>query len=49
MSDQLHEIQQNAAQFELDRWLISGVFTWQWWFLFAGLSTHYDLTLPSFK
>ncbi|MBO7745726.1 hypothetical protein I8J29_16065 [Paenibacillus sp. MWE-103] len=35
-NDQLHEIQQKAAQFELNRWLLSGVFTWQWWFLFAG-------------
>ncbi|MBA2937128.1 hypothetical protein HZF08_02300 [Paenibacillus sp. CGMCC 1.16610] len=37
MSDQLHEIQQNGAHVELVRWLTSGVFTWQWWFLLAGL------------
>ncbi|KRF10290.1 hypothetical protein ASG89_01795 [Paenibacillus sp. Soil766] len=37
MNDQLHEIQQNAAHFELERWLTSGVFTWQWWFMFILL------------
>lgn len=37
MSDKLHEIQKKAAHFELDRWLTTGIFTWQWWFMLAVL------------
>ncbi|MFC0211484.1 CBO0543 family protein [Paenibacillus chartarius] len=28
-------MQQKAAQFELERWIGSEVFTWPWWFLLA--------------
>ncbi|MBD0379240.1 CBO0543 family protein [Paenibacillus sedimenti] len=37
MNDQLHEIQQNTAYFELERWLDGGVFTWTWWFMLGML------------
>ncbi|AFC28205.1 hypothetical protein PM3016_1275 [Paenibacillus mucilaginosus 3016] len=37
MKDQLHEIQLQDAQFELERWVSSAVFTWQWWFMLALL------------
>jgi hypothetical protein len=37
MSEELHQIQQNTAHFELERWLVSGVFAWQWWIMLAML------------
>ncbi|MDQ0914700.1 CBO0543 family protein [Paenibacillus sp. V4I5] len=37
MSDQLHEMQRNIANFELQRWLNDGVFTWTWWYIFCVL------------
>ncbi|MGF7036426.1 hypothetical protein J2T17_007489 [Paenibacillus mucilaginosus] len=37
MKDQLHEIQLQDTQFELERWVSSAVFTWQWWFMLALL------------
>jgi hypothetical protein len=35
MNDQLHDIQQNSAYFELQRWLQDGLLTWTWWFMLA--------------
>lgn len=33
MNEQLHEMQENMAYEELQRWLNDGIFTWTWWFM----------------
>jgi len=36
-NDQLHEMQQNDAFFEYQRWLHDGIFSWTWWFMLGML------------
>lgn len=45
MNEQLHDMQQKAAQFELNRWLHDSIFTWPWWFLLFGLIIPWILLL----
>ncbi|WP_248924515.1 CBO0543 family protein [Paenibacillus hamazuiensis] len=36
-NEQLHEMQQNNAFFEVQRWLNNSIFTWTWWFVLGIL------------
>lgn len=45
MDERLRDVQQQAAHTEWERWLSSGLFTWQWWYLLAGLVLPWFLLL----